>query len=183
MVVTLNITDNEAQTHEMTLARMGFEGVKLSRGTHIEIEYKKGIKTGSLLSSKLLPSFEKEVKKLVQTGVLLNTNKETATILLGKKMYEYKPAKGVLISGENKITDTSYVLITRERDDFVGMSKLATLNTRFKMPEISDVRVGTMWIVAFPETMNKKDRESAWKKILDSRLFFNPHRQVGMIFA
>lgn len=181
MVVALNITDNEAQTHEMTLARMGFAGVSLRRGTHIEVEYKGGIKTGSLLSSKLLPSFEKEVKKLVQTGVMLNTNKETAMILLGKKMFEYKPAKGTLVPVEYKQPENKYVLITRERDDFVGMSRLATLNTRFKMPEITAVRVGTLWSVEFPATMNKKDREANWKKILDSRIFFNPHRQVGML--
>ncbi len=179
MAVKLNITDNEAQTHEMTLARMGFEGIKLVRGTHIEIEYKGGIKTGSILSSKLLPSFEKEVKKLVQTGVMLNTNKETAMILLGKKIFEYKPSKGTLAPIDYKKPENKYVLITREREDFVGMSKLATLNTRFKMPEITSVRVGTLWSVEFPESMNKKDREANWKKILDSRIFFNPHRQVA----
>lgn len=172
MVVALNITDNEAQTHEMALARMGFPGIQLKRGTHIEIEYK-GV------DSKVTPAVEKEVKKLVQTGVLLNTNKETAMVLLGKKLYEYKPAKGTLAEVPYSRPDNKVVLITRERDDFVGMSKLATLQNRFKMPEVTAMRVGTMWSLAFPEKMNKKDRESAWKKILESRLFFNPHRQVA----
>ncbi|MEK7528595.1 MAG: phosphoribosylformylglycinamidine synthase I [Patescibacteria group bacterium] len=66
--VELIITDNEAETIESTIAHHGFENVHLSRYTHFEI------------SCKGKPDVKKLGKQLVQSGVLLNTNKESVAM-------------------------------------------------------------------------------------------------------
>lgn len=177
LLISLNITDNEAQTHEMVLRRIGITGAKIWRATHVEV----GVKVASLITAKLTGGFEKMVRKLVHTGVVMNTNKERAIVSVGKKFYEYKPSKGTLAAMECPPEDNVYMLLVREREDFVGMSKFMTLQKRFKMEEVTEVKYGTLWAVTFDKEIHKKDREVAWKQIIESHLFFNPHRQVGMM--
>lgn len=162
LYVSLKITDNEADTFEMALGNLGFSGVQLRRKTHVEVSYQ-----GK-------PDLEKLGKKIVQSGIVLNTNKEVAQFsfdekkpkwsLFGKKGAE--SADGVM----------KMKILVRERQDFVGMSKLSTFNKRLKMEEITSVTTGTLWEISIM-TKSKTAAADTFKKILATNLFFNPHRQ------
>lgn len=173
MNVSLIITDNEAETFEMAVARMGFENVKLSRASHFEISYK-----GKM-------DLEKMMKKLIQSGVLLNTNKEFAIVKFPKQTLIFDAKKEKFLpqikpeQNENVITCN---LLVRENPDFSGMSKLSTIIHRLKMPEIMGLSTGTLWTISIP-TKSKNVAEQTFKKLLNTHIFFNPHGQEAMLFS
>lgn len=171
IISRLKINDNEAETFEMAAHRMGFDGLKLKRATHIEIGYE-----GK-------PDLEKLGKKLVTSGALLNTNKEVAELSFQTSLLKKITAKfSAKNTKEAVATTTSYQLLVRERDDFVGLSKLATLKNRLKISDIASVHLGTLWRINLP-TKNKTLAETTLKKLLATNLFFNPHRQSAYLLV
>lgn len=157
--ISLIITDNEADTFEMTLNRLGWPKIILRRYTHIELEYK-----GK-------PNFEKLTKTLIQSGVLLNTNKETAKVKLPKQ----KSTNNEILEGI--ITQK---LLVREKQDFIGMSRLSTIQNRLKINEIISVHTGTLWEIRIP-TKSKTVAQDELKRIIATNIFFNPHSQEGFL--
>lgn len=147
MLISLIITDNEAETHSFALKDLGFPKVSLMRKTHIELEYR-----GRLDKEKLL-------KRLIQSGVLLNTNKERVQM-------------------EN--TEATFRLLVREKADYIGLSKLSVINNRLKIPEITGVHIGTLWNINVP-TKSAKVAEEELKRMTATHLFFNPHRQEAFL--
>lgn len=182
MNVSLIITDNEAETHEMALKRMGWDKIGLKRTTHIELEYKGRF------------DLQKTLKKLIQSGVLLNTNKEVAKVQFPKEtlVFDAKKEKFVAVDapkGRNNAVAASadanvvkYKLLVREKPDFVGLSKLSTIQKRLKFTEITGLKTGTLWEISIP-TKSKKVAEEKFKKIINTHLFFNPHRQEAALFS
>lgn len=154
--ISLIITDNEAETFEMTLNRLGWPKLHLRRFTHIELEYK-----GK-------PNFEKLSKALIQSGVLLNTNKETTKIQTPKQKLIFETQEGVFVKR----------LLVREKQDFVGLSKLSTIQNRLGIKEITGVKMGTLWEIKLP-TKSKTVAENDLKKIIATHIFFNPHSLNG----
>lgn len=165
MFVSLIITDNEADTHEYTLKALGWKNASLKRSTHIELSYKGR------------PDFHKVVKKLIQSGVLLNTNKESAKVKFPKELLAFDAKKATFVPVVKKEDEPMVMrLLVREKPDFVGMSKLSTIQKRLKFEEITDVKIGTLWEIHIP-TKSKKVAEDELKKMVNTHLFFNPHRQ------
>lgn len=155
LFISLIITDNEAETFEMTLGHLGWPKVSIKRFTHVELAYKGRV------------DVQKMLRKLVQSGVLLNTNKEK----LVESVQQKNPAD------EDFFT---YSLLVREKSDLLGFSKLGVMQNRLKMEEITDVRTGILWKISIP-TKSKNVAEQEFKRIMGTHLFFNPHRQEGML--
>lgn len=169
--ISLIINDNEAETFELALERMEMSVAWLKRVTHIELRYHGA------------EGLQKISKKLVQSGVLLNTNKESVTALFAKgekQVFDAKKEKFVQAPQSGVHEGTVMKLLVREREDFVGLSKLATIQKRLKMPEITSVRMGTLWQISFP-TKSKNVAQDTLKKLLATHLFFNPHRQEAFL--
>ncbi|MBP9718000.1 phosphoribosylformylglycinamidine synthase I [Candidatus Gracilibacteria bacterium] len=164
-LVSLKITDNEKETFEMAIKRMGIEDVKLMRETHIELAFKGAV-----------PELPKTVKTLIQSGLFLNTNKESAKIVQGKKQFTYGGSKGTLTPLTLE-KDAGFVrrLLVRERPDFLGISKRDTAVKQLKLDKLSDVHFGTLWTIVLPGK-NQKNADLTFKKLLESHLFANPHR-------
>lgn len=167
--VNLIITDNEAETHELALQRLGWPDVSLKRTTYIELKYK-----GK-------PDLQKTAKQLIQSGVLLNTNKESAVVRFKKELLQFnaKKEKFVLACVEKDQPATMRILV-REKPDFTGMAKLATIQKRLGFEEITGVRTGTLWGLRIP-TKSQKVALDTLKKIVETHIFFNPHRQEAFI--
>ncbi len=165
--ISLIITDNEAETFEMAINRSGWPKITLRRFTHIELEYK-----GK-------PNFEKLAKQLTQSGVLLNTNKEVAKIQTPKQKIASGKVNGEAREGDlGQIQEGVFVkrLLVREKQDFVGLSKLSTIQNRLEIKEITGVKTGTLWEIRIP-TKSKNVAEDELKKIIATHIFFNPHSQ------
>lgn len=170
--VSLIITDNEAETHELTLKELGWPNIKLKRMTHFEI------------SLKGKPDMQKTCKKLIQSGILLNTNKEIAKVKFKKETLLFDSRKECF-NAQTKQTpnteETVLSMLVREKQDFIGMAKLAVLRHRLKMEEIADIKTGVLWEFAIP-SKSITAAQNALKKIAGTHLFFNPHRQDAFLF-
>ncbi|MBI2638392.1 phosphoribosylformylglycinamidine synthase I [Candidatus Peregrinibacteria bacterium] len=159
LFISLIITDNEADTFEMTIKNLGWPKISLKRKTLVELEY-----TGK-------PDFLTLSRKLIQSGVLLNTNKELATVEMPKRRL------GLVEKSQEQFT---FQLLIREKPDFVGMAKLATIQKRLKFSEITGVHIGTLWEIHIP-TKSKNVAEQELKRLVGTNLFFNPHRQEAYL--
>ena len=167
MQIPLIITDNEAETFELTLKGMGWDKISLKRATHVEIEY-----IGK-------PDLQKTLKKIIQSGVLLNTNKEFAITKIGKEnlVFNAKKEKFAPAIEKNKEEGViKYSFIVREITDYVGISKLDILQKQLKLNEITGVKMGVLWEIFIP-TKSTKVAQEEMKKIISTNIFFNPHRQ------
>ena len=146
ILVDLIITDNEAETLQVALNQLGYNDVKVRRMTHWEV----GFGSSEPVNQKLIDN-------LIKSGELLNTNKEIP-----------------YINDKSKLLATSYKLLARYKDDFVGQGKLATLNNRLGIKEVKSVKKGVLWEI--------ECSEQNWRKILESNIIFNPFSQAGMIY-
>lgn len=154
LLVSLKITDNEADTFEMTLQRIGFPKITLRRYTHYEISYigKQNIEALS--------------KKLINCGVLLNTNKELAQIGLDNGA----------VNENMRIVR----LLVREKPNLVGGAKLSTLTNRLKYSELTGLTSGVLWEISIP-TKSAKVADSEFKRIIETHMLFNPHGQEAFV--
>lgn len=169
MFVSLIITDNETETHEMTLKAMGWPNISLKRATHIELAYKGR------------PNLQAVMKKLIQSGVLLNTNKETAAVNFPKESLKFDVKKEKFTEAAAKEdAPITLRLLVREKPDFIGMYKLAAIQKRLKMNEITGIRMGTLWEIHIP-TKSQKVARNELKRIISTHIFFNPHRQEAYL--
>lgn len=169
LFISLIITDNEADTFEMTVKNLGWPKVSLKRKTLVELEY----------SGK--PDFQTWLRKIIQSGVLLNTNKEWATAELPKQRLMFDAKKEKFLPAEEKPREpVTFQLLVREKPDFVGMSKFSTIQKRLKFSEITGVHTGTLWEIHFP-TKSQKVAEGEFKQLIQTHIFFNPHRQEACL--
>jgi len=156
--ISLMITDNTAETVELTLKNLGFENFKIRRYSHIEVGY-----NGK-------PDLKKLSKQLIKCGVLLNTNKECADVLgAGIPANKIKPTE----------TEQNFSFLVRDREDFVGTAHLATLQNRLKIKDITSVDVGTLWEISI-DSKSKTVAEQTIKKLMQTNIFANPHSQILM---
>lgn len=146
LLVDLVITDNEASTVHNTLEHLDIHA-DIKRLSHWEIS------TNS--------DFTDELKtKIIESGELLNTNKEVVTNLTN--IDESKTA----------------MLLVRYRDDFVGQSKTDILQSHFNLNEIEDIKKGTLWQI----TVERGNIEEVVKYILNSHILFNQYSQECFIY-
>lgn len=162
LFISLIITDNEADTFEMTIKNLGWPKISLKRRTLVELEYQGR------------PDFLGLSRKLIQSGVLLNTNKESVTVEPPKQRLVFDAKR------EKFLEPVTFQLLVREKPDFVGMAKLATIQKRLKFNEITGVHIGTLWEIHIP-TKSKNVAEQEFRRLVGTNLFFNPHRQEAYL--
>jgi len=144
--VQLVITDNAAKTIELALQHKGY-AVTVTRQTHWDVRYHQ-------TPGKTVEQLE---ETLVQTGELLNTNKE--------KYSTHKSADA------NTVT-----FLVRYSDDYEGKSVAHTLRQRFGIDQIDNIRKGVVWELHIPEADSTK-RMAIATEILQTHILFNPYSQ------
>ncbi len=143
LYVKLLITDNEAQTIENALRHQGID-VRINKWVLYEVEHEP-----------LVPGDQLELAHaLVNCGELLNTNKEKFTFVLDGMSFPKK--------------DEALYFLSRDKEDSVGLSKLAKLRHYPGMEKLKSVRHAWFW-----EVQGKVTPE----QILGSNVFANPHAQ------
>ncbi|EKD76077.1 MAG: phosphoribosylformylglycinamidine synthase I (FGAM synthase I), partial [uncultured bacterium] len=148
--VSLIITDNAAATIELALQQKGFQ-VKVARKTHWEVWHNPATNVEQL----------KQV--LVQSGELLNTNKE---------IYNHtRNGNGETIS-----------FLVQDNQDFEGRAVTQKLKHRFGLEEIENIRKGLVWEITIP-AKDQAERMAIATKILQTHILFNPYAQECSIIA
>lgn len=150
LFVDLKIADNAAKTIELALQQKGYQ-VTVTRKTHWEI-----------WNSVPVTEHPQFVETIVQTGELLNTNKETYTTTLA--------------SEELASDDQTVSLLVRYMDDYEGKSVTATLQDRFNINNIDNIRKGVVWQLHFSEADAAHRMELA-QEILQTYVLYNPYAQ------
>ena len=144
-IVDLIITDNEAETLQVALNQLGFND-------NIKVRRFTHWEVGASKQSDEL------VDQLIKSNELLNTNKETP-----------------YINDRSNLQATSYKLLARYKDDFVGQAKLDTLNNRLGIKEVKSVKKGVLWEI--------ECSEEVWQKILESNILYNPYSQIAHLMT
>ena len=179
-LVDLIITDNEADTFENTLNRLGFKEItQIKRQTHFTVTVDPFPTDPTKIESLL--------QKLIQDGILLNTNKETPIVKFHDQAVQYnpdgtfspchpEPVEGCLPKTSAETALQTSVLV-RDREDFIGLSKQNTLQNRLKMKEIKSVHRGVVWTISL-NSKTQKQAEKTFHQILATNIFSNPHSQL-----
>lgn len=149
ILVRMIITDNAERTIQSTLERKGFS-VTLERYLHYGINLKKDVDP------------KKALQKIVHSGELANLNKE--------KIFAITPEEEYVVSKEGRLSKSDFELehyvIARDKDDFVGESKLEALK-RHAGDMIESIDFGVLW--HFTES-----DDSAMHKVIESHVLHNP---------
>jgi phosphoribosylformylglycinamidine synthase subunit PurQ / glutaminase len=154
ITVELIITDNEERTIENTVNKMGFKETKLKRKIHYSFKVKKGVNLKTI------------AEKLIQTGEIVNLNKEIPEVTIGNKTYSYNKESGL----EEKINEKreGRLFLAVDQDNFSGKSIYSRLQHHIKNNEITAVTRGVMWILISKKT------ETA-EKIIATHILHNPN--------
>lgn len=168
--VDLKITDNTAETFTNTLNLMGFE-VNVKRQTHYTISYEVSFVNST---EKILEI----AKALIKSGELLNTNKEAASVRMGKEYYKYSPDEEDFKEYEHA-DRTDSRLYVRDREDFVGQSKTEKILRNLKVTGFKFVIQGTLWAVKLTDSTIPENADTGkyLDAILQTNIFANPHSQ------
>ena len=150
LYVGLKITDNAANTVELVLQQEGF-GVQVSRQTHWEIWHSAG-----------QDQVTGVVDTIIQSGEILNTNKETYTT-------------------EFTQPSQSVSLLVRFADDYEGKAVSATLQNRFDLTQINNIQKGELWTLHFPNEPVEQKRLEQAIKILQTYILYNPYAQECLL--
>ncbi len=159
ILIRLIITDNEERTMENTAKRIGFD-----------VNLKRQIFLGFYLNDK--NNLTETAQKLIESGEILNLNKEVPTIFIGNEVYSYVKGKG-LIKTENKLPK-SHDFVVSEYDNYTGKSIKSNLKNHLKQDAIEKVERGIFW------SMEAKDNLTA-QKLISTHLFHNPHSMKLMV--
>lgn len=142
--VSLMITDNAAKTVELALQQKGWP-VTVRRQTHWEVWYQPETNVADLTT------------KLVQTGELLNTHKETYTT-------------------QRSVAHNALSFLVQYSEDFEGRAVTATLRDRFGLHLVENVRKGVVWELTIQAETSEQRMDMA-TKILQTHMLFNPYAQ------
>ena len=154
ILIQLKITDNEERTIENTVKQIGYKEVSLHRQIYL----------GFFIKDK--KNIEQTAINLIQSGEILNLNKETPTIFIKNNVYHY--------SKENGLEKTAYKrakgqdLIALEYDNFAGKNICNILKNHDKIRGLLKVERGISW------TGNTK-KSAELKNIIARNIFHNPH--------
>lgn len=151
--VQMIITDNEERTIENTLRKIGFKDLKLLRSVYYGIYTKEHKNLGNI------------AEKIIQSGELLNLNKEIPTVQIDGKHLGYDKQNGLVEKNPPTAGNIDYV--TSDIDNYFGQNTLEKLEPYFKNKEIVKVFRGIRW------SMSLKKADQA-EKIVESHLLHNP---------
>ncbi len=154
ILIKLIITDNEERTLENTLKVMGYKDIALERQIYL----------GFYLKNK--KNLEQTAVNLIESGEILNLNKEIPTVYIGKKAYRYSKEKGLKKTMDT--TSKGHSVIALEYDNYVGKNILNILKSHEKIPGLQKVERGIHWNVQL-----KKSNE--FDDVISTHIFHNPH--------
>lgn len=98
------------------------------------------------------PTFDQEVRQAIDSGELLNPNKE-------------------FLVDELPTSDHMFMVRCPEEDDSIGLHTLQVLQRRFGISSIASIRHGILWMLA----VDSSSSEHIIKKATDTNIFNNPH--------
>ena len=111
-------------------------------------------------------NLEQTAVNLIESGEILNLNKEIPTVFIGKKAYSYSKDNGL-----QKIADPTakgHNVIALEYDNYAGKNIYNTLKNHEKIPGLQKVERGIYWTVYL-----KKKNE--FENVIGTHIFHNPH--------
>jgi len=179
ILVRLIITDNEERTLENTLKSIGLKNLSLYRQ----------ISLGFWVKNK--KDLNKTAVKLIESGEILNLNKEIPTIYIKNQAYSYSKELG-LKKIANPLPKGKHV-VAMEYDNYAGKSIFNILKSHEHIGQLVKVERGIHWTVNTSETSvaprsagqgNKAaERHHApagltqdqYKDIIGTHIFHNPH--------
>jgi len=154
ILVRLIITDNEERTLENTLKGMGYKDLSLYRQIYLSF---------SLKDKKNLA---KTAEKLIESGEILNLNKEIPTIIIKNQAYSYDKEKG-LKKISNPLPKGRHV-IAMEYDNYAGKSIYNNLKSHEHISGLQKVERGIHWTV-------KLTKPKQFEDVVSTHIFHNPH--------
>ncbi len=154
ILVRLIITDNEERTLENTLKTMGYKDISLYRQIYLgfRVKDKKNLKQTAV--------------DLIESGEILNLNKEIPTVFINKRAYSYSKTEGRKKTPDPTAKGSN--VIAMEYDNYVGKSIFNTLKNHEKICGLLEVERGIHW------TIHLKKR-SELKDVIGTHIFHNPH--------
>lgn len=154
MGVELIITDNEERTIENAVRKLGFKDARLKRKIYYGFyaDKKNGLKELAV--------------KLINTGEILNLNKEIPTVRIGGKTYAFDKHTGL----HEKSADAtgSHEFVAMDLDNFSGKNIHAKIKPHLKDNEIKQVVRGVQWTIS----LKKQDQLNP---LIATHIFHNPH--------
>lgn len=158
ITVKLIITDNEEKTLENTLRKEGFQNLKLERQIYFGIYTQKNNQLKNI------------AKKIIESGEMLNINKEIPTITIAKKTYGYEKKKLV----KRSIKSKKFKFYVTEYENAAGKNLCNKIAKYFRDKTILKIERGILWSLNFQNT--KTDNDSInFQKVIKTHLFHNPH--------
>ncbi len=154
--VELIITDNEERTIENAMKNRGFKNLKLKRKIYYGI------------SCRDKKDLKKTAIKLIESGEIVNLNKEIPHIIIGTKEYLYEKNHSDLHEKTEKNDHRGFEYFVRDLENFAGKTVMSKLETHFDNKEIAGMEKGIMW------TIYLKKKESV-DKLIDTFIFHNPN--------
>lgn len=154
ILIRLIITDNEERTLENTLHQMGYPDTTLYRQTYLGV---------SLTGKKDLL---KTAEKLIESGEILNLNKEIPTVYIKNQAYAYSKEKG-LIKVKNPLP-AGRNFIAMEYDNYVGKSIYNSIKNHEHLRGIQKIERGIHWTIRQKSTKKVED-------VIGTHIFHNPH--------
>jgi phosphoribosylformylglycinamidine synthase len=96
---------------------------------------------------------------IIKTGELFNSNKEYITDI---------PEE-----------DSKVRILVHDKEDLVGKQKLETLEDRFHLSGIKEIKRSTLWEIKMEPT----EDEETLKQILDTHILYNPYYQDAVYYS
>lgn len=164
MFVEMIITDNEERTIEYAIRDIGFKDIKLKKYIYF------GIKTTPPHSVCAAAKIDEKALaiELIQSGELINTNKEMPYVKINGKWHEYDMAIGLTESRFKDNFTAAYFVF--ERNNYVGKSILSGVRRHFGIKEVTEVKKGILWSI-------ERGQKYA-EKVVKTHIFHNPHSSL-----
>lgn len=140
--VQLIITDNEAQTIQNALQQKGFK-VKIRKWRHFQINHAEGIDQDKL------------AQELIDSGEVLNTNKESATVVTDQT--EFPKSQGAIY------------FLASDMEDSAGLTLTTKLHHHLPESQMTSVQTAVLWGL---------QGDYQLEQILQTNIFANHHAQV-----
>lgn len=153
ILVKLIITDNEEQTLQNTLKTMGHKDLQLERQIYLGFYLKN--KTNIKLAA----------EKIIRSGEILNLNKETPTIFIGKKIYNFSKEKG--LQEANNLPSKAFNFFVTEYDNYSGKSIQANLKQHLEGNSLKKVERGVFWSIQL-------ENPQKIQEVISTHIFHNP---------
>lgn len=150
----LIITDNTERTIENTMRNNGFKNLRLKRRTYFAIDTKS--------KQKLIQT----AKKIINSGEIINMNKEVPTIIIGDKRYSYEKNTGLHEIRNKNLKGTT--LWATELNNYEGKRVRSKLADYFPNNEIVKIEKGIEWTVFLKQ-------KNSLEKLVKTHIFHNPH--------